>query len=87
MQKKACFSVTDYGAVPNQEDYQDAYIQQALDACFLAGGGEVIIPTGTYRVRGLRLRSNCNHAWRMKNAVARRDKALKIVKTPEKGLI
>lgn len=52
MQKKACFSVTDYGAVPNQEDYQDAYIQQALDACFLAGGGEVIIPTGTYRVRG-----------------------------------
>lgn len=58
MQKKACFSVTDYGVVPNQEDYQDAYIQQALGACFLAGGGEVIIPTGTYRVRGLRLRSN-----------------------------
>ena len=32
-------------------------------------------------------RDGCDHAWRMKNAVARRDKALKIVKTPEKGLI
>lgn len=33
-------------------------IQRAIDECFLAGGGEVIIPPGTYRTGGLRLRSN-----------------------------
>lgn len=58
MHKETAFSVIDYGATPSQETYQDTYIQKALDACFLAGGGEVIIPTGTYHIRGLRLRSN-----------------------------
>ena len=58
MLKENVFSVTDYGAVPNSSTYQDIYIQKALDACFLAGGGEVTVPAGNYRVRGLRLRSN-----------------------------
>lgn len=58
MLKENVFSVTDYGAEPNSSTYQDIYIQKALDACFLAGGGEVTVPAGTYRVRGLRLRSN-----------------------------
>jgi hypothetical protein len=58
MLKENVFSVTDYGAVPNSSTYQDIYIQKALDACFFAGGGEVTVPAGTYRVRGLRLRSN-----------------------------
>lgn len=57
MRKERVFSVVDYGAVPNSGDYQDIYIQKALDECFLAGGGEVTIPAGTYKVRGLRLRS------------------------------
>ena len=33
-------------------------IQRALDACFLAGGGKVIIKRGIYHIGGLRLRSN-----------------------------
>ena len=33
-------------------------IQDAIDACFLAGGGEVTVPEGRYLTGGLRLRSN-----------------------------
>ncbi len=33
-------------------------IQNAIDHCFLQGGGEVMIPAGRYPVKGLRLRSN-----------------------------
>ncbi len=55
---KQLFSAADFGAMPNKADYQDEYIQKAIDACFLAGGGEVVIPSGTYPIRGLRLRSN-----------------------------
>ncbi len=34
-------------------------IQKALDDCFLAGGGRVILEKGIYLTGGLRLRSNC----------------------------
>jgi len=51
-------SAADFGAVPNTDVFQDEYIQKAIDHCFLAGGGEVLIPTGRYNVRGMRLRSN-----------------------------
>lgn len=37
---------------------QTEIIQKAIDDCFLAGGGTVIIPKGIYRSGGLRLRSN-----------------------------
>lgn len=33
-------------------------IQDAIDACFLAGGGEVTVPAGRFRTGGVRLRSN-----------------------------
>ena len=32
-------------------------IQSAIDECFLAGGGEVVVPKGEYLVGSLRLRS------------------------------
>ena len=32
-------------------------IQDAIDACFLGGGGEVTVPAGTFLTGGLRLRS------------------------------
>ena len=34
-------------------------IQRAIDECFLAGGGRIVLGEGTYNVGGLRLRSNC----------------------------
>ncbi len=52
------FSVTSYGAVPGTEELQTEKIQAAIDACFLAGGGEVIVPEGTFMTGGIRLRSN-----------------------------
>lgn len=54
---KKIFDVTDYGAVANSDALQTAAIQAAIDACFLAGGGEVTVPAGVYLTGGLHLRS------------------------------
>lgn len=51
-------SILDCGAVEGSERVQTTYIQKAIDTCFLAGGGEVIIPKGNFLCGGLRLRSN-----------------------------
>lgn len=50
------FSILDYGALPNGKLCTKA-IQDAIDACFLSGGGEVVIPEGEYLTGGIRLRS------------------------------
>ena len=51
------FNITDYGAV-SSDQLQTEKIQAAIDACFLAGGGEVVIPAGVYRTGCVRVRSN-----------------------------
>lgn len=51
------FIITDYGATQCDTLQTDA-IQEALDKCFLAGGGRVIVPKGVFYTGGLRLRSN-----------------------------
>ncbi len=50
------YNIVDYGAVSNGALCTEQ-IQRAIDDCFLHGGGEVIIPEGTYLTGGLRLRS------------------------------
>ena len=50
------FNIQDYGAV-SCDQLQTKAIQAALDACFLAGGGRVVVPAGIYLTGGLRLRS------------------------------
>ncbi len=52
------FNVLDFGAVPNTEEPQTEAIQAALDICFLSGGGEVVIPEGSFVIGDIRLRSN-----------------------------
>lgn len=52
------FNATDYGAVPNAAELQTDKLQAAIDACFLAGGGEVVVPAGVFRTATIRLRSN-----------------------------
>lgn len=52
------YSVLDYGCEPNSEKVQTKCIQSAVDACFLSGGGEVVIPGGDYLTGDIRLRSN-----------------------------
>ena len=58
MSEKMIVSVADFGAIAGSEEFQEKAIQNAIDHVFLAGGGEVQVPAGVYRVRGLRVRSN-----------------------------
>ena len=51
------YRITDFGARVCDKLQTEA-IQAALDACFLAGGGKVIIPRGIFLSGGIRLRSN-----------------------------
>lgn len=51
------YNVTDFDARAC-DSLQTEKIQSALDACFLNGGGKVIIPKGIFLTGGLRLRSN-----------------------------
>jgi len=51
-------SILEFGATPNADGLQNTFIQNAIDHCFLNGGGEVVVPSGKYLVSGIRLRSN-----------------------------
>ena len=51
------YNVKDYGATADGR-LCTRQIQDAIDACFLSGGGEVVVPEGRYLACGLRLRSN-----------------------------
>ena len=50
-------NVSDFGAKVC-DALQTKSIQAAIDDCFLAGGGRVVIPCGVYLTGGLRIRSN-----------------------------
>lgn len=61
-------NILDFGAVPDSEKVQTKVFQDAIDACFLQGGGEVIVPEGVFVTGDIRLRSNITlHL--LKNAV------------------
>lgn len=51
-------SVLQTGAIPDCECLQTAAFQKALDEIFSQGGGTVEIPAGTYRIGGIRIRSD-----------------------------
>ena len=50
------FNIVDYGA-HFCDRLQTEAIQKAIDDCFLAGGGRVLIPCGIYLADGIRIRS------------------------------
>lgn len=52
------FNILDYGVKSGADTLQTKEIQAAIDDCFLSGGGEVIVPDGTYLTGDIRLRSN-----------------------------
>lgn len=55
------FSILDYGAKADDKTDCLPAIKSAIDACNKAGGGSVIIPAGTYFVKGpIHLKSNVN---------------------------
>ncbi|NJL75572.1 MAG: hypothetical protein HC892_11610 [Saprospiraceae bacterium] len=52
-------SITNFGAINNGNTLNTKFIQNAIDACAKAGGGEVIVPTGgTYLTGTIFLKSN-----------------------------
>lgn len=55
---KKIFSIVDFGAQPGVAELQTEKIQAAIDECFLAGGGEVVVPEGVFMTGGIRLRSD-----------------------------
>ena len=52
------YNILDYGAI-EADLLQIKAIQAAIDDCFLAGGGEVIIPSGIYLLKRERLLRKC----------------------------
>jgi polygalacturonase len=51
-------NVRDFGATGNGTTKDTKAIQEALDRCWVLGGGEVFVPTGRYLTGGISLKSN-----------------------------
>ena len=51
----ATLNVRDFGATGNGTNRDTAAFQKALDACAVAGGGEVLVPAGTYLIGSVQL--------------------------------
>jgi polygalacturonase len=54
------FTITDYGAVTGGKQDCTPAIRKAIEACNIAGGGRVIIPTGVFLTGAIHLKSNVN---------------------------
>ncbi len=54
---KLNLNVIDYGAVGDGITVNTRFLQQAIDRCFVLGGGEVFIPAGDFLTGALQLRS------------------------------
>ena len=55
---KKIYLITDYGATSDTEKNQTKIIQSCIDDCRNSGGGEVVIPSGTFLIGSLRLYSD-----------------------------
>ena len=51
------FNILDYGAVADGKTLNTQAIQAAIDACFYAGGGRVVIPSGIFKTGTVWLKS------------------------------
>ncbi len=61
-QADAVFNVREYGAKGDGKTMDSPAIQQAIDACNRAGGGKVLVPSGTYLSATIVLKDNvCLH--------------------------
>ncbi|ROS89742.1 glycoside hydrolase [Muribaculaceae bacterium Isolate-080 (Janvier)] len=54
----AVHSITDYGAVSDTTQLSTEAVQRAIDACSAAGGGTVTVPSGSYKIGSIFLKSN-----------------------------
>jgi polygalacturonase len=56
----ATFPITNYGASSSTTADNTSGIQQAIDACTAAGGGTVVIPSGTFLSGPITMKNNVN---------------------------
>lgn len=54
------YSIADFGAIGDGKTNNSEAIKAAIEACNLAGGGRVIVPTGSYITGSVYLKSNVN---------------------------
>ena len=52
------YNIIDYGAKNDTTVLSTKFVQQAIDDCSRAGGGRVFVPTGSYKIGSIELRSN-----------------------------
>jgi len=52
------YNIKDYGAIADGKTLNSKAIQKAIDACAKAGGGNVIIPNGTFLTGTIKLKNN-----------------------------
>jgi polygalacturonase len=52
------FPITSYGAIAGETNDSSDAIRKAIDACYAAGGGHVIVPAGTFLTGPITLKSN-----------------------------
>src|SRR5579863_5549720 len=55
---KLTLNIRDFGATGDGTTKDTAAIQQAIDRCWVLGGGEVLVPAGNYLTGALALRSH-----------------------------
>ena len=56
--RAADYSIVSYGARPDTTVLSTQALQRAIDACSQAGGGRVVVPTGSYKIGTIVLKSN-----------------------------
>jgi polygalacturonase len=56
--QRGVFDIMAYGAVPGGDMLCTKALQSAVDACHAAGGGEVLIPAGVFKIGTIHLKSN-----------------------------
>lgn len=62
---KLTLNIRDFGASGDGMTKDTAAIQQAIDRCWVLGGGEALVPAGTYLTGAIALRSNTTlRLWR-----------------------
>ena len=52
------YNIADYGAKNDTTVLSTTALRQAIDDCSKAGGGRVVVPTGSYKIGSVELRSN-----------------------------
>ena len=54
------YNIVEYGAKSDTTVLSTKALQQAIDDCSHLGGGRVVVPTGSYKIGSIELRSNVN---------------------------